>query len=268
MYFEKPPLIELIAELRWLPAGVSAANENAPQMQIPAALFAGLGGSSEQLYMRFAGLIGAKGFLHSERLIPQGFPAIPFQPVYRYSKAGNQPGQPIFQLGSGVFSAHITPPYKTWDDFRPFVEIGVAALLEARGGSALPINSATVRYIDCFTEHFLQGLSTGSFMQQMLGIGITVPDAISKHLRSGKEITPAINLSVPLANDRQMEVALANGGTPAGSGLIMNSSVSSSVVLRPELDIVMHFLDGAHQVISDMFVALTKQMHPVMEPKP
>ncbi len=268
MYFEKPPLIELIAELRWLPAGVPAGNENALQLQIPAALFAALGHSSEQFYMRFAGLVGAKGFLHSERLIPQGFPEMPFQPVYRYSKTGTQPGQAIFQLGSGVFSAHITPPYKSWDDFRPFVGIGVAALLEARDGSALPFNGATVRYLDCFTERFLQGLSTGSFMQQVLGIGIGVPDAISKHLPSGKEITPAIQLSVPLANDRKMDIALANGATPSGSGLVMNSSVSSSVVLRPEQDIVMHFLDGAHQVISDMFVTLTKQLHAVMDPQP
>ncbi len=114
MYFEKPPLIELIAELRWLPAGVPAGSENALQQQMPAALFAGLGRSSEQLYMRFAGLMGARGFLHSERLIPVGFPTLPFQPVYRYSKAGTKPGEPVFQLGGGVFTAHVTPPYKSW----------------------------------------------------------------------------------------------------------------------------------------------------------
>jgi len=269
MYFEKQPLIELIAELRWLPVGIPAGNENAPQLQIPAALFTALRHSSEQLYMRFAGLVGAKGFLHSERLMPQGFPGLLFQPVYRYSRSGTKPGEPVFQLGAGAFSAHITPPYKLWSDFRPFVETGVTALLEARGGPEhdFPFTNATVRYLDCFTDRFLKGMSSGAFLSEVLGLEVKPPGAISKHLAPGKEITPAIQLSVPLADERQMDISLSNGQTPIGAGLIMNSSVSASHPLPPDGGRVMQFLDGSHQVISDMFVELTTKLHPLMEPK-
>ncbi len=64
-----------------------------------------------------------------------------------------------------------------------------------------------------------------------------------------------------------MEISLASGQTPVGAGLIMNSSVSTSRSLAPDGQLVMQFLDGAHQVISDMFVELTAKLHSVMEPK-
>lgn len=269
MYFDKPPLVELIAELRWLPVAAPVGNGQQSQLQIPAAIFAALGRTSEHLYMRFAGLMGANGFLHSERLMPQGFPALVHKPMYRYSKSGTKPGEPVFQLGPGIFSAHITPPYKSWDDFRPFVETGVTALLDAREGSEhdLPFTNSTVRYMDCFTEDFLGGKSTAQFVKNVLGIEVTLPGAISRRVAAGEEITPAIQLMAPLPDDRQMDISLANGQIPTGTGLIMNSSVSSSRTLPADKQIVMQFLDGAHQVISDMFVELTTRLHPLMEPR-
>src|SRR5579862_288637 len=136
MHFRIPPLVELIAELRWPPAGAPGQTDGQQPaaVQIPAALFAAFS-RPDQMFMRFAGLIGAQGFVQSERLVPQGFPGLPFQPIYRYSRTGTKPGEPIFQLGPGVFSAHITPPYNSWDDFRPFLEMGISVLLEAREGA-------------------------------------------------------------------------------------------------------------------------------------
>lgn len=263
-------MIELLTELRWLPPGLAMPGQLTPQMiQFPTALFANLSKSAENFYAKFGNILGAEGFTHSERLVPHGFPPMPFAPVYRYSQSGTRPGEPVFQLGPGVFSAHITPPYKSWDKFRPYVEIGVKALLQARGESErdAQFTNATVRYLDCFTEAYLEGRSESRFLTEVLGIEINPGPAILKQLAEGKEITPSLQLSIPLTEERTMELSLAHGVTPVASGLIMNTAVTTARGLPPVQVDVMRFLDDSRVIISDTFVEMTRKLQPLMKPE-
>src|SRR5215472_6295692 len=94
--YRYPPLVELIAELRWgspLPAAQ-------PQNVIVLAT-----GSHEEFFMRFGSKAGALGYGQVERLVPPGFPASSFQAIYRFRKNAPEQGTTLYQVGTGVFSA-------------------------------------------------------------------------------------------------------------------------------------------------------------------
>lgn len=264
-YFEKPPLVELIVEVRWFPSGSKPTSGDPNHMEISAPFF--FGSQQESLFTNFSGLIGAKGFVQSERLIPQGFMAVPFQPVYRYSEKGALPGRALYQLGNGVFSVHITPPYKRWNDFRPFVESGIELLVQARPETeaSAQFTSSLVRYLDCFTDAHTGGLSAPQFVKEKLRIGIAYPNAIASRVAPGKEVSTSLQLSIPVADGQTMSVSLQAGRIGQYAGLIMDSSVASTHPLPPVAADVMKFLDEAHTVVSGFFVELTEPLHSVLE---
>jgi len=217
--------------------------------------------------MRFAGMIGQHGFVSSERLVPPGFPAPPFQAVYRYSEKGTQPGRPLFQLGTGLFSAHITPPYRRWSDFRPFIERGVSALLAARDSreSSAPFIHSLVRYLDCFTNHYTADLSPRQFIEDKLGIQLSLPKAIESRAKAGADIVPSLKLVIPLENGCSMNISLGKGKIDTKLGVVMDSSVACARPLEPSLKGVMAFLDEAHTIASECFVEITAALHEQME---
>jgi len=102
--FKNPPLVELIAELRWGTAGIVAGPQGAPQLVMAT------GSQYEEFFMRFGSKIAALGYERIERIIPPGFPAPPFQATYRFRKKEPEQGTTLYQVGGGVFSANITPP--------------------------------------------------------------------------------------------------------------------------------------------------------------
>jgi uncharacterized protein (TIGR04255 family) len=262
--FENPPLVELIVELRWLPPGITVGANESGQTNIPLAMFSP--GKADALFMAFAGLIGGNGFVHSERLMPPGFPSVPFQPIYRYSQSGAAPGRALYQLGAGIFSIHITPPYRRWNQFRPFVESGIEKLLSARPAEERNVgfSGTLVRYLDCFTEKHTAGRSPARFLREVLGIKLELPSAVINRLVPGSEATAAMQLSVPIAANRTMSINIAQGRIGSYMGLIMDSSAASTGQLAPIVQDVMRVLDESHQVISDFFIELTEPLHAVM----
>jgi uncharacterized protein (TIGR04255 family) len=176
--YRHPPLIELIAELRW--------GSPLPTTQPPGGFLLGTG-LHEEFFMRFGSRAGALGYERVERLVPPGFPAVPFQAIYRFRKKEPEEGTTVYQVGAGVFSANITPPYHSWREFRPVVEEGVRILLETRNPSEkeMPFTSASLRYIDAFGNKFTEGRSTGAFIRDVLGFVVEPPAAV---LRNRREI--------------------------------------------------------------------------------
>ncbi|WP_145912213.1 hypothetical protein, partial [Alloalcanivorax xenomutans] len=76
--FAKPPLLELVAEIRWqLPRPFSG--HDMPMPMIPQMLKV-----YEDGFSHFSKSMAEIGFRNSERLVPQGFPSMPYEPVLRY----------------------------------------------------------------------------------------------------------------------------------------------------------------------------------------
>jgi hypothetical protein len=79
--FKNPPLVELVAELRWSKGGLMNSPEGAGQT-----LFMLPAGQYEEFFMRFGSKIGSLGYDRLERIVPSGFPAPPIQVTYRFRK--------------------------------------------------------------------------------------------------------------------------------------------------------------------------------------
>jgi len=72
--FEKPPIIEIIAEVRWGEASSPAFLPGlAPNLMIA-------DDQNDEFFRCFGEKAAAIGFSRSERLVPLNFPTMPFQP--------------------------------------------------------------------------------------------------------------------------------------------------------------------------------------------
>ena|SRR5271165_875131 len=263
--FENPPLVELIAELRWgipsiLPASQQSVGFVLPIPTVPSSRL-------EEFFMRFGSRIAADGFGRFERVVPPGFPLLPFQPVYRFRKVGEEAGTTLYQLGSGLFSANITPPYQSWTSFEPIVTRGVELLLECRDENEkhAPFHTASVRYINAFSAALTEGRSIGAFMSEILGIEIRLPEILTKQLAADSEVTPVLQLTIPAIGDRRMALNIAEGLVNNEPAIIMDTTVSSTRETPPLKDGAIKVLNAAHDLIHQTFIELTEKLHSLMK---
>ena len=182
MIFSNPPLIELVAELRWLP-GVS--NAGAPvsgqvTVQFPIA-------SAEESFEKFRRSVASKGFVVSERIVPPGFPMLPFSVAQRFRKPSTDENY-VYQIGMGVFSANALPPYRSWDSFRPVVSEGVDTLLASRHASDSGNVSVILRYLDVFSADLTDGLKSFDFINSVLGIEVRLPAVLMDQIANREGI--------------------------------------------------------------------------------
>lgn len=264
--FENPPLLELVAELKWVPAGVKRSANDPHGYEIGPAFFAG-SASRPDIAMNFAALVGAEGFQRVESLIPPSMPAMPHQLRYRY-RQGNPPGPALYQIGHGIFTANIVPPYKSWSQFRPIVERGVELLLEAHGDKPPDsFLSVALRYIDIFTEEFTRGRSTQRFLKDILRVNIGLPDGLTKYLAEDQRVRPHLQLSMPLTTGQEMSFTVTEGKGGGSEGVIMDTTVSTTAPVPAAKDEVMRALDDAHTITHETFVALTADLRDIMRPQ-
>lgn len=259
--FSKPPLVELIAELRWS----SFPGEAEKPIPLNTIQF-GIGddAADEQLYMRFGAEVHQHGFRLAERLLPPGFPSPPGQVIWRY-KSETQKSH-LLQLGRGVFSANAVRPYSSWDEFRPCVDRGVDALLRARpdGDKALKFSSTSLRYIDLFDANLLKGRSQIAFIRDVLGFEISLPDVVAKKVSSEKTLNPTLSIGADIGDGLSMRLTVGEGNIGGEVGVMMDTTIQSTSPTEPTE--VGQVLDRAHKIIHEMFVEMTAPINSLMEP--
>lgn len=263
--FANAPLVEIITELRWVPAQqVSVPSTQQPvAFQIPF-----LGGSKQdEFFMRLGARLHQQGFQAVERLVPPGFPTLVYQPIYRYKMAVEQ-SPVLYQAGAGLFSAHGIPPYRSWDEFVPFVERGIVALLESRDAKEKDTQFATVtlRYIDAFRPELTQGKSGPAFMRDVLGIAVVLPEFLTGFGKSGSAPQYTLQFTLPIADDTALTISLAEGQVLGAGAIIMDTSVSCTRGILPQATEIMKVLNAAHELVHQMFVNLTAPIHRLMQP--
>ncbi len=262
--FEKPPLIEIVAELRW---GITPIKlEPGATIQVTASQLTAI---EEGFLARFSEKIAAGGFARVERLTPQGLPVIPFQPVYRFRKSPPEQGTPLYQLGINTFSAHITPPYQNWNEFEPFVAYGIETLLQTRDPEqkSVEFSSASVRYINGFGEELLRNMSSKDFMSEILGIGISIPRPLENILKPGTSVEPQIRLTFSSKEGYQVVLNMLKGLINQRIALIMDTSVFSSDFIPPEKEAALKVLNAQQRILHDSFLEMTTKIHELMQPR-
>lgn len=269
MTFEKPPLIELIAELRWGdPTVILPPNAGANDFVATQAGSLTFSKNSEELFKRFGTQILNDGYSNSERLIPNGFPLMPYQPVFRYRNQSSGKESSLYQIGSGIFTANITPPYQSWSFFRSIVESGVTKLIDSlkQDSSSPHFNTALLRYIDAFGADFTDGLAAIDFVNQKLGFNIQLPEAISSLSASSEPIKPQLHFGIKLQDGMQMNIAIGEGYVNGQSVLLMDTTILTNLQIPLEVNLIMEIFDKAHTIIHDTFIGITKPLESIMKP--
>lgn len=264
--FKQPPLVEIIAELRW---DISGAQPIPAQGPAPAIAVVPLpdGSSHEVQFMNFASKAGVKGFGLIERVSPPGFPLLQHQIAYRYRSATGGDGHALFQLGPGIFTINVVPPYKSWEHFLPFIELGIDLLLETWSEDQKPaFTNARLRYIDAFNDNLRQGKSTVKFLEDDLGLRLKLPDAMTKFCTDENAVKPNFNVTFPIQMGN-LELAVADGWVRNTAALIMQTTVSADGPLEPSRDKLLQTFNNAHDVIHETFVGMTAALHGLMKPE-
>jgi uncharacterized protein (TIGR04255 family) len=259
--FKNAPLVELVAELRW-----------GPQMAlVPAGanpVFALMPGQHEDFFNRFSSSVAEVGYERAERILPPGFPAMQGQATLRYRKRAPEDGTSLYQIGNGVFTANITPPYHSLKAFRPIVEQGVECLLKTRNeaerqSSFVPL---LLRYLDAFSPKFTQGRSPTKFVEEVLGFSINLPEPVRVEMVPEGEARATLQLALPLRNGKQMNLSLSEGAVSGERAIIMDIVVITEAAIDANTASVMAAFDASHEVIHRMFVGLTQKLVHIMEP--
>jgi uncharacterized protein (TIGR04255 family) len=265
--FKKAPLAEIVAEVRWASeANPSTNRESKPSasvIDLSALLFAK---GSDELFMSLGGKIHSAGFTRAERVLPPGFPPVAGQVVWRYRKGENSPE--LLQVGNGVFSANCVPPYSSWDEFSATVELGITAIVAARAelGDKSPFTQVSLRYIDAFSEDLIGGKSYPSFIAEVLGFNVGMPDVIGEIAHPTDAPQVALQLTVPLREKMLMSVSVGAGIVQNVPALLMDTTVSSTQPIDLDVKSVMQALNAAHGIIRKTFLSLTEKIHDRMQP--
>lgn len=266
--FKNAPLVELVAELRWAqhvpgPSQIPFAHQGAQQ---PTVLIVNTN-AVEEFLMRVGGEIYQRGYRLAERLVPPGVPGMPFQPVCRYRSSEPGKESTIYQAGYGMFTANAIPPYKSWEKFQPVVSDGVDALLAARQpeGELPPFLSVSLRYIDAFRANLTEGHDVSSFISDVLGFTVGLPDVISRHMAGNQKAKPSIQLSIPLANQMRLDLAIGEGVVNNESAVLMDSTVLAIDSVPADHNVIMGIMNEAHNIIHDVFFDVTKPIHSLMQ---
>ncbi|WP_426201893.1 TIGR04255 family protein [Pseudomonas sp. TWP3-1] len=262
--FANPPLVELVAEIRW----GEAASAKEGGGNIP---FAILGDAFDKHASAVTSALSAIGYGNSERLIPHGFPVPSGVPIVRFTYAGgddkagsDQLSSTVLQLGSGLFTVNAVQPYKSWADFSPIVEKGITQLLSTQRG-AVSGYTLTLRYVDAFKKELTGDLSHEEFLSEVLGIKISLPDAFGEHATSAKVAIPVIQIVVPLELG-QLQMQLADGKIESEPVYLMEIVVHYERQVAPDVAAIMDAFSQGRKIVHDLFLKLTIPLHERMKP--
>jgi len=259
--FKNAPLVEMVAELRW-------GESTQPVQPNTPAVMQGVGPELDQFLMRLSGEVYQHGFQRAERLVPPGFPVFPFQPMFRFRKDDPTDNSVLFQAGSGLFSVHAVPPYRSWKTVSPVVRTGITALIKARGSTDRdrPFSVASLRYINAFKSNLTNGRSVGAFIDEVLGFSLQFPPGVGRHIKAGTKPKPHIQFSFPLDDGASMAFLIGEGIVNNEKVIIMDMTISSDDPVAPEVEAAMTAFTNARNVIHSIFIELTRPIEKLLEP--
>lgn len=272
--FEAPPIVELIAEVRWGDPSIGFAtnaiaqigtNQNPAQPVNVRAIQ-----DFEPFFMRFTVEAHRMGFTTQERVAPADSIVMPYQVIWRWRKP-DSPASPIIQLGIGVFTVNGGPPnYEHWDGFSSTLRDGLDSLVLALdtypGGVPAEITQTALRYIDRFDKELMGDMTSLQFMHDALGLRIDVPDVILGCALDAQKIEPMLRLTVPIEAG-ELALFFSKGVAAGKEGLIMDTTVVKSSPASVNTEALMQAFSQSHDITNKIFITLTKAIHDRMRPR-
>lgn len=257
--FQNAPLVEIVAELRWQMPQLSAVDASGNTMQLPVTPF---DNAVEAFFHRVTAAVGKHGFTRLEQLAPVGMPVLLPQMTYRYRRADELPV--LAQVGPGMFSVNALPPYKSWAEFRPWLENGIEALLDAFGEQKLPL-VASLRYIDAFRHDLTGERDARAFATDVLGFRLELPQSLRTHVTDERTVRAAFQIALPIKG-MQMAITLSDGQLGGQQAVLMNTDVRIDGFLDADKNRILAALDSARALVHEIFVDITRPIRDKMQP--
>ena len=244
--FDNAPLVEVIAELRW---------QTVPISTVP-------GGSVDPFFDSTLNALRAElsalGLQFEELVVPAEIPKelLTGKATNRFRSGPNQ--WPLFQIGPGIFTANITPPYDGWTTFVPFLRNGLDKLFASYPASSqtMKLEAITLKYVDAFTAaHGRQ--DAWDFLSEGLGFSIVPPaELIDDELVNGGPrdgiLAMSFNAAKPLGST--LNINISNGTKDNAPATIFQIGMTSNLgKSAPNLDNVVSWFNDAHEVLSKSF---------------
>ena len=162
--YQKAPLIEVIAEIHWSLKNI----QTLPNAKVDPYF--------DLFKENFVQRSKEAGLQILQELIPKGVPAelLPNQAFIRLRPEDGK--WPLCQIGPGVATANIVPPYNGWAAFEPFLHGVIDRLFIAYplAEKTLQIERLHLRYIDGFDDTF--GMTNfAEFCSTELGLSVPFP---------------------------------------------------------------------------------------------
>lgn len=260
MKFQKPPLIELIAEFRWIPT------DDQGQLVTNLTQLAVSSQETEAFYERFRAAIATQGYNAAERLVPNGFPYPMQQPVFRYKRTDETSTTSVFQLGVGLFSVHALPPYENWDAFKPIIATGLRTLLEVRLTNARKaFTNISLRYIDAFGPELIDGRPMRKFFEDILKLRVDLPASVTHQATDPNLIQFALQLNTPIGDGLNLALNVGRNANMSNS-VVLDTTVNSSNEVAWDDSAPLEVLESAHTSIRHIFLDMTAPIHSLMQP--
>lgn len=263
--FENAPLIEVIVELRWgaglpfPPPGFPGAPSQLFNVNLEAS-------QHEEFFMNFGAECGSRGLQRAERTVPQGFPLIPGQVVYRF-RSSDRSQQNLLQVGPGVFTVNGLPPYKGWPSFEAFIARGIDALLASRPVHEVSSNfsSVNIRFINGFGEDYFQGTSRLSFLKS-LGFIVQVPEELEAVAQEDDSTFFNMNYITNLKGGAKLQVTVAEGAKEGLPIQVVELGTTHEGVPPTKRDLL-EVINISHDLIEKIFLNMTAPIHAKMKPR-
>ncbi len=261
--YENVPLIEVIAEIHW----ALKAIESVPNARI------------DPFYDLFRDTFltdaKSKGLCNEEVLIPNLVP-LELSPNKPRLRLRTEPQEwPLVQIGPGILTSNIVPPYNGWNAFEPFLFQQIDRLF-----SSYPLSEKTfrvakiqLRYVDGFDEERLGFKNYASFADKMLGIPMPLRnDFVNANIEGGSEVSYVLESRFVCTNPPGSLglLKLAPGRVNDKNALIMEMQCEAQLSDRTSNDLhtIKSWFREAHSSLHQQFDSLaTEELKRIMGSK-
>lgn len=247
--YENPPLVEVIVELHW-------------RLQKLTSIDGQVDVKFQELLENFQKRMKAAGFSFEEVLIPSQAPIELFghNVVSRFRKTKG--AWPLYQIGPGVFTANIVPPYHGWRAFTPIVETGLTHLIKSYplASKLLSFERLQLRYINAFDKNF--GMNNPAlFVRNELRLAVPVPRGFGRTIKgSVNEVGQYGQLEMPIKepNGAHGTVRWSPGKRYGKLAIVLEHDIRSTGPKNTPQSKkqMLEWLNSAHKVTHTWFGAL------------
>jgi len=259
--YERSPLVEVVLELRWA--------------TVPMQLAADAKIDPHYAAFRDDMKVAASdvGFKVIEPLQPIDFPLElrPYVPDQRFRRAAGS--WPLFQIGPGIMSVNIVPPYEGWTTFRAFVKecIGLLYSNYPIADRYLKFQMLELRYINAF-DASLGFRSYYDFINTFTKMKHIIPDDVLNEITDDRASLEG-NSAIQVQSKKNGDLIIIHSGSGKKNNLpaaLLNISCRQMMAMPVQLSVdhILTWVDDAHLSIRNTFEnILSNEMKRLIGPK-